>query len=95
MTLQPLISKALHNTYRWPQSTDIRVQWPIPLTKKPKTRRTLGLSSSLVLKVKLPALKGGASQEGISFYIVPLHPALKYRACGALAGQLAFTTFVA
>jgi hypothetical protein len=38
--------------------------------------------------LKLPALKGGASRKGISFYIVPLDPALKGGACGALAGQL-------
>jgi hypothetical protein len=38
--------------------------------------------------VKLPALKGGASREGISFYIVPLDLALKGVACGALAGHL-------
>jgi len=37
--------------------------------------------------LKLPALKGAASREGISFYIVPLDPALKGEACGALAGQ--------
>jgi len=37
--------------------------------------------------MKLPALKGGASREGISSYTVPLGPALKGGACGALAGQ--------
>jgi len=37
--------------------------------------------------MKLPALKGGASRKGISFYIVPLDCALKGRACGALAGH--------
>jgi hypothetical protein len=44
------------------------------------------------VKVKLLALKGGASREGISFYIVPLDPALKGGACGALAGQRFFIT---
>ena len=38
-------------------------------------------------KVKPPALKGGASREGISFYIVPLDLALKVGACGALASH--------
>ena len=40
-----------------------------------------------MLFVKLPALKGGASRKGISFYIVPLDPALKGGASGALAGE--------
>jgi hypothetical protein len=34
--------------------------------------------------VKLPTPKGGASREGISFYIVPLYPALK----GEVKGNL-------
>jgi len=38
-------------------------------------------------KLKLPALKGSASREGIFFYIVPLDPALKGGAYGALVGQ--------
>jgi len=41
-----------------------------------------------VRQVNLPALKGSASREGISFYIVPLGPALKDGACGALGGQV-------
>jgi hypothetical protein len=45
-----------------------------------------GISKAMQL-VKLPALKGGVSRKGISFYIVPLDPALKGGACGALAGQ--------
>ena len=45
------------------------------------------MSERTLSHVKLPALKGGASREGISFYIVPLDPALKGGACGALAGQ--------
>jgi len=47
-----------------------------------------GITSSYVMKVKLPALKGGTSREGISFYIVPLSTALESGAGGALAGQL-------
>jgi hypothetical protein len=38
-------------------------------------------------KVKLTAIKDGAFREGISFYIVPLNPALNGGAWGALAGQ--------
>jgi hypothetical protein len=34
--------------------------------------------------MKLPAQKGGASREGISFYIVPFDPALK----GGVKGHL-------
>ena len=36
--------------------------------------------------MKFAALKGGASREGVSFDIVPLDPALKGGAYGALAG---------
>ena len=59
-----------------------------------KAKKARGVTSSTVMKVKLPALKGGTSREGISFYIVPLPAspvgrghALKGGACGALAGQ--------
>jgi hypothetical protein len=36
------------------------------------------------MNVKLAALKGGASREGLSFHIVPLPPALK----GGFTGHL-------
>ena len=38
-------------------------------------------------EVKLPAQRAGLPGKVISFYVVPLDPALKGGACGALAGQ--------
>jgi hypothetical protein len=43
--------------------------------------------------MKLPALKGSASRNGIFLYIAPLEPALRGGACGTPDGQQAYPNF--